>query len=67
MSGVSFAWSCINPINGEPTDVDIEPIGLSFVIVFGFVIFIQVVGMLMHRLFSLLQIISSTPIFKEVN
>ncbi|TRY63908.1 hypothetical protein TCAL_11841 [Tigriopus californicus] len=43
-------------------DLQLEPLGLLFVIFFAFVLFVQLVGMLLHRIMTLGHIVSSTKI-----
>ena len=45
--------------------LELEPIGLVFVVFFAVVLIIQVIGMLFHRWGTLSQIISTTRIFKK--
>ncbi len=55
-----FTYTC----DGEFHSID--PIGFAFIVVFGFVLVLQFLGMFAHRLFSLLQIVSSTSVVKKV-
>ena len=43
-------------------DLSIDPIGFAFIVVFGAILVIQLLGMLAHRFFTLLQIVSTTRI-----
>ena len=57
-SGLSVEWTC----GGTAAPVELDPIGFLFVFVFGAILAIQVVGMLIHRMFTFMQIISATTV-----
>lgn len=56
---------CTNPVSGDTEMQFIEPIGFAFLMVFGSFLVIQFIGMLFHRLFSLLQVVSSEVLCKK--
>ena len=53
--GLYIPWPC-----GE--NLKIEPIGLMFIVLFGFVLVLQTVGMIIHRMETFLHIMASTVI-----
>lgn len=44
----------------EPTEID--PIGLSFIVVFGVILSLQLLGMLVHRMYTVVQLISTATL-----
>ena len=59
---LAISWNCT--VNGEVKTSQLDPIGFCFIIVFGIILLVQIFGMLIHRLFTFLQIISATVICK---
>ena len=53
---MALNWTCT--VNGESYESTIDPIGFLFLIVFGFILVIQLIGMLLHRMFTFLQVLS---------
>jgi chitin synthase len=62
---ISFA-DTDNVINLEYEYLQLEPIGLLFVVFFAVVLFIQLVGMVSHRIMTLGHIVSTTSIWKSL-
>ena len=52
-SGLSIPWPCGNNLN-------LEPIGFVFLVFFGSIMFIQICGMVMHRVGTFLHIVATT-------
>ena len=57
---MAVKWNCT--VGGEVYESTMDPIGFLFVIVFGFIMVIQLCGMLLHRVFTFLQIVSMTVV-----
>ena len=64
-SGYYVEFTCYDPVNEVTTTQYIEPVGFAFLMVFGVFLVIQFLGMFMHRLFSLIQIVSSTVLIRR--
>ena len=62
-SGYYVHFECM--VDGQVTDQYIDPVGFAFLAVFGLFLVIQFLGMLTHRLFSLIQIVSSTVLCRN--
>lgn len=56
VGGVVFNYTC----GDEGQYYEIDPIGFTFIFVFGILMFVQFVGMLIHRRFTLLQWVATT-------
>lgn len=61
-SGLFIEWTC--SVGGDVKTSELDPIGFLFLIVFGGVLILQVIGMLLHRMFTFMQIMASTVICK---
>jgi hypothetical protein len=62
--GYYIEFKCTG-LDGESKDQQIDPVGFAFLAVFGLFLVIQFFGMLFHRLFSLIQIVSSTVLCRR--
>jgi chitin synthase len=60
---VTYSASAVNPtVDVVYTYLELEPIGLTFVVMFAVVLIIQIIGMLFHRWGTISQIISTTKL-----
>lgn len=57
-SNLSVQWPCFD--NSDKEYIDVEPIGLVFLVFFGVIMIIQFVGMVFHRLGTLYHVIATT-------
>ena len=57
---MAIKWNCT--VGDQQYESAMDPIGFLFIIVFGFVMVIQLSGMLLHRIFTFLQIVSVTVV-----
>ena len=65
-AGLAIPIPCHNGRGNSTTNVlKIEPIGLTFIFIFGFIILIQFFGMIVHQLGTFMHIVSATRLFCE--
>ena len=57
---MAVQWNCT--VGDTVYESAIDPIGFLFIVVFGFVMGIQLFGMFLHRVFTILQILSVTVV-----
>ena len=57
---MAVTWNCT--VGDTVYESSMDPIGFLFLIVFGFIMVIQLCGMFLHRVFTILQILSVTVV-----
>ncbi|ELT92724.1 hypothetical protein CAPTEDRAFT_22207, partial [Capitella teleta] len=61
-SSLAIKWNCTDPILKKSVEVELDPVALLFICVFGIIVAIQFICMFGHRLMTWLQIMAITAI-----
>ncbi|ELT92107.1 hypothetical protein CAPTEDRAFT_22210, partial [Capitella teleta] len=59
---LGIRWNCTDPITHDIKEVELDPVAIMFILVFGIIVGIQFFCMFGHRLMTWLQIVSNTTI-----